>query len=262
MRPRPTTPTVLSVTSTPVKRDRFHSPARRLDAACGTRRATASSKATACSAAETMLEVGALTTSTPLAVAAATSTLSSPTPARATTLSRSATASASLSTCVALRTMRASAPRRAGSNADRSAPSTVRTSNSPESTSRALGASSSATSTTGRDMAPTLPASSDPPIADDDAQHQPATAQGGDHEQHERDRGIAGDAVVGLHVRQQRRTHDQRREHQPGGDPVGHAMQAAQELLLVDRVDLQLEPAAGQGVHRGVDPAGQPLGEV
>ena len=40
----------------------------------------------ACSAAETMLEVGALTTMTPRAVAAGTSTLSRPTPARATTL--------------------------------------------------------------------------------------------------------------------------------------------------------------------------------
>ena len=60
-------------------------------------RATASSSAMACSAAETMLEVGALTTITPRAVAAGTSTLSSPTPARATTLSRGAAAIASAS---------------------------------------------------------------------------------------------------------------------------------------------------------------------
>ena len=52
-----------------------------------------------------MLEVGALTTMTPRAVAAGTSTLSSPTPARATTFSRGAAASASASIWVALRTM-------------------------------------------------------------------------------------------------------------------------------------------------------------
>ena len=48
-----------------------------------------------------MLEVGALTTITPVWVAALTSTLSRPTPARATTLSRVAAASASASTLVA-----------------------------------------------------------------------------------------------------------------------------------------------------------------
>ena len=68
-------------------------------------RATASSSATACSAAETMLEVGALTTMTPRAVAAGTSTLSRPTPARATTFSRGAAAIASASIWVALRTI-------------------------------------------------------------------------------------------------------------------------------------------------------------
>ena len=51
-------------------------------------RAVASSRPTASSAAETMLDVGALTTMTPAWVAAGTSTLSRPTPARATTLSR------------------------------------------------------------------------------------------------------------------------------------------------------------------------------
>ena len=55
-------------------------------------RAVASSRAIACSAAETMFDVGALTTITPRAVAAGTSTLSRPTPARATTLSRVAAA--------------------------------------------------------------------------------------------------------------------------------------------------------------------------
>lgn len=50
------------------------------------------------SAAEMMLEVGALTTITPAAVAAVMSTLSSPTPARATTLSCLAWLSSSAST--------------------------------------------------------------------------------------------------------------------------------------------------------------------
>ncbi len=78
MRPRPTTPTVLPWISTPVYFDRFHSPALRAALALAVFRATASSRATACSAAETMLEVGALTTMTPRAVAAGTSTLSRP----------------------------------------------------------------------------------------------------------------------------------------------------------------------------------------
>ena len=92
MRPRPTTPTVLPAISTPVYLERFHSPALSAEEADAVLRATASSRATACSAAETMLEVGALTTMTPRAVAADTSTLSSPTPARATTRSAGAAA--------------------------------------------------------------------------------------------------------------------------------------------------------------------------
>ena len=50
-----------------------------------------------------MFDVGALTTSTPRAVAASTSTLSRPTPARATILSLGAAASTSASTVVAER---------------------------------------------------------------------------------------------------------------------------------------------------------------
>ena len=61
-----------------------------------------------------MLEVGALTTMTPVWVAALTSTLSRPTPARATTLSRVAAASASASTLVAERTRIASTSAMAG----------------------------------------------------------------------------------------------------------------------------------------------------
>src|SRR5690606_37809224 len=96
-----------------------------------------------------MLEVGALTTSTPALVAASTSTLSRPTPARATTFSFGAAASASASTRVALRTMRASTSARAGSSWDRSAPSVRRTSKSSSSRASPAGESSSATSTAG-----------------------------------------------------------------------------------------------------------------
>jgi hypothetical protein len=103
----------------------------------------------ACSAAETMLLVGAFTTITPRAVAAVMSTLSSPTPARATTLSRDPAAIASASMVVALRTITASASASSASSAVRSVPSTCRTSKSSASTSRAAGASSSAMSTTG-----------------------------------------------------------------------------------------------------------------
>jgi hypothetical protein len=78
----------------------------------------------ACSAAETMFEVGALTTITPRAVAAGTSTLSSPTPARATILSRVLAAITSASTLVAERTSSASASATAASSAGRSVPST------------------------------------------------------------------------------------------------------------------------------------------
>src|SRR3954449_11179060 len=84
----------------PVYFDRFHSPLRSAACAGLMCRAAASISATASSAAETMFEVGALTTMTPFCVAALTSTLSSPTPARATTLRGWAAASASASTLV------------------------------------------------------------------------------------------------------------------------------------------------------------------
>ena len=63
-----------------------------------------------------MLDVGALTTSTPRAVAASTSTLSRPTPARATILSFGAAVSTSASTVVAERTSSASASGTAASS--------------------------------------------------------------------------------------------------------------------------------------------------
>lgn len=147
--PRPTTPTILPCSSTPENELRFHSPPRRLWSAAGMRRATASSSATACSAAETMLDVGAFTTRTPRSVAAGTSTLSRPTPARATTLSWDVAAKTSASTLVADRTRSASALFTASSSADRSVPSTCRTSTSSPNTLSTEGASFSAMRTTG-----------------------------------------------------------------------------------------------------------------
>src|SRR3954470_23986670 len=149
MRPSPTTPTVLSVTSTPMNFDRFQAPSRSEASAAGIWRAAASRRATGCSAALTMLDVGALTTMIPRSVAAGTSTLSRPMPARAATLRFGAAASASSSICVALRSSTAAASPGAESRPARSAPSTCRISTSVPSTSRTLGASSSAIRTTG-----------------------------------------------------------------------------------------------------------------
>ena len=143
-------PTVFSYSSMPVYFDRFHSPFFSDAWAGETWRAAASISATASSAAETMLEVGAFTTITPAWVAALTSTLSRPTPARATTWSLVAAASASASTLVAERTRIASASAIAGSSAERSDPSTYRISKSGPRASTVAGLSSSAMSTTGR----------------------------------------------------------------------------------------------------------------
>src|SRR5918993_4304300 len=134
----------------PVYFDRFHSPPRRAAWAGLMLRAAASMSATASSAAETMLEVGALTTMTPAWVAAFTSTLSRPTPARATTFRRAAAARASASTLVAERTRIASTSAIAGISSVRSAPLQVRISKSGPSASMVAGLSSSAMSTTGR----------------------------------------------------------------------------------------------------------------
>ncbi len=60
-------PSVLSASSTPSQRLRSHRPATSAAWACGTLRAWASSSAIVCSAAETMLLCGALTTITPRA---------------------------------------------------------------------------------------------------------------------------------------------------------------------------------------------------
>ena len=73
-----------------------------------------------CSAADTMLLCGALTTMTPRLVAASTSTLSRPMPARPTTISESATSSTSAVTWVAERMIKACAPCSACVSLDRS----------------------------------------------------------------------------------------------------------------------------------------------
>ena len=104
----------------------------------------------ASSAAETILEVGALTTITPAAVAAGISTLSRPTPARAITFNPFAAAIASLSIFVAERIKTASTPLASAARSSlRSAPSQLRISKSGPSASKVAGLNSSAIKTTG-----------------------------------------------------------------------------------------------------------------
>ena len=80
-------PSVLPRTSTPPlpQRPLVHSPPLRSAWAWARLRAQAMSRAIVCSAAESTLLCGALTTMTPRLVASLTSTLSTPTPARPTT---------------------------------------------------------------------------------------------------------------------------------------------------------------------------------
>ena len=106
-------PSVLPWSSTPSHFERRQFPAFRSASAWGTLRACEMSRAMACSAAERMFDWGALTTMTPLRVAVATSTLSRPIPARPTTTSSVPASSTSAVTWVALRMMRADAPRTA-----------------------------------------------------------------------------------------------------------------------------------------------------
>ena len=103
-------PSVLSASSTPSHLLRSQRPATSAEWAWGTLRAWASSSAIVCSAADTMLLCGALTTITPRRVAASTSTLSSPMPARPTTSRSVPAASTSSVTVVAERMIRAWAP--------------------------------------------------------------------------------------------------------------------------------------------------------
>ena len=79
---------VLPTMLTPTHLLRSQRPPFIAESACGTLRASAHSSAMPCSAAATVLAVGALTTRHPTSEAAARSTLSMPTPARPTTLSR------------------------------------------------------------------------------------------------------------------------------------------------------------------------------
>ena len=130
--------------------ERAHLPLRNAACAGEIKRADASSNEIASSAAETIFEVGALTTMTPAAVAAGISTLSRPTPARAITLRPFAAAIASASIFVAERIKTASTPLpKASRSSARFAPSQLRTSKSGPRASSVAELSSSAIRTTG-----------------------------------------------------------------------------------------------------------------
>ena len=80
--PQPMTPSILAVSSTPMKRFFSHLPACVEASACGIWRASANIIAIACSAVVMELPKGVFMTMTPFAVAAGISTLSTPMPAR------------------------------------------------------------------------------------------------------------------------------------------------------------------------------------
>jgi hypothetical protein len=92
------------------------------------RRTSASIMPTVCSAADTTLPTGALTTTTPRREQASTSMLSTPTPARPTMRSRGARSSSSAVIAVEERVTRASQPPSAWSSAPPGAPATSATS--------------------------------------------------------------------------------------------------------------------------------------
>ena len=143
-------PNVFSKSSAPVYLERAHFPLRRAACAGEIKRAEASNNEIASSAAETIFDVGALTTMTPAAVAAGISTLSRPTPARAMTLRPLAAAIASASIFVAERIRTASTPLPSSARSSaRFAPSQLRTSKSGPSASRVAELSSSAIKTMG-----------------------------------------------------------------------------------------------------------------
>src|SRR4051794_2202074 len=127
MRPKPSTPSVFSLSSTPLSFDRSQAPPVSDACAWGTLRASASNRAIVCSAAVITLDCGALATTIPRLVAASTSTLSTPTPARPTALSRSARSSRSAVSLVAERMrMPSNSPiRRASSSSSQSTPSST-----------------------------------------------------------------------------------------------------------------------------------------
>lgn len=128
MRPRPMTARVLSASSTPSHLERSQRPCTSALWAWGMLRASASSSAMVCSAAESTLDCGALTTITPRAVAWATSTLSRPIPARPTTTRSVPASSTSAVTVVADRMIRAWAPFTAVSSSSGESPSCTSTS--------------------------------------------------------------------------------------------------------------------------------------
>ncbi len=109
-------PSVFPASSMPSHLLRSQRPAVSALCAWGTLRAMDKISAMVCSAAESTLDCGALTTITPCLVAASTSMLSSPTPARATTTNCLPAANIAASTMVAERTMRACAPSRIACN--------------------------------------------------------------------------------------------------------------------------------------------------
>ncbi|CAB4555354.1 unannotated protein [freshwater metagenome] len=130
--------------------ERAHLPLRSAACAGEINLADARSKPIASSAAETIFEVGALTTITPAAVAAGISTLSKPTPARAITFKPFAAAIASASILVAERIKTASTPLpSAAKSSARSAPLQLRTSKSGPNASSVAGLNSSAIKTIG-----------------------------------------------------------------------------------------------------------------
>src|SRR5829696_6336657 len=101
MRPKPSTPSVFSYSSTPLNSERSQAPPVSEPCACGTLRASASSSASVCSAAVITFDCGAFATITPRFVAASKSTLSTPT--RPTAFRRSARSSRPASSSVAER---------------------------------------------------------------------------------------------------------------------------------------------------------------
>ena len=101
-------PSVLSASSTPPYFERSQRPSLRALWAWGMLRAQAMIMAIVCSAADSTLLAGALTTMMPRLVAASTSTLSTPTPARPTTLRFAAASMTSAVTLVAERMISAS----------------------------------------------------------------------------------------------------------------------------------------------------------
>ena len=109
MRPSPTTPKILPLTSVPMNSLRSHFLDFRDAFACGTFLVRDIIIAMVCSAAESMLPSGALTTIIPFCVAASISMLSTPTPALPMIFNFSAASITTFVTCVPLRMTSASA---------------------------------------------------------------------------------------------------------------------------------------------------------